>query len=70
MSDTLNIVVNGEPLAVEAGTSVADLLVRLALNVPLVAVERNREIVPKRIHADTRVAAGDRFEIVTLVGGG
>ena len=35
-----------------------------------VAVERNGEIVAKSLHAETRLAAGDRIEIVVAVGGG
>ena len=35
-----------------------------------VAVERNGEIVPKGRHAETRLDAGDRIEIVAAVGGG
>ena len=35
-----------------------------------VAVERNREIVPRAQHATTLLAAGDRLELVTFVGGG
>ena len=34
------------------------------------AVERNRELVPRGEHATCRLAEGDRIEIVTLVGGG
>jgi len=35
-----------------------------------VAVERNREIVPKSTYATVRLAEGDRIEIVQFVGGG
>jgi sulfur carrier protein len=35
-----------------------------------VAVERNREIVPKSMYRATRLAEGDRIEIVQFVGGG
>jgi thiamine biosynthesis protein ThiS len=35
-----------------------------------VAVERNREIVPKSAYGETRLAEGDRIEIVQFVGGG
>jgi thiamine biosynthesis protein ThiS len=35
-----------------------------------VAVERNREIVPKSLYATTHLAEGDRIEIVQFVGGG
>jgi sulfur carrier protein len=36
----------------------------------LVAVERNRDLVPRAQHAACALEAGDRVEIVTLVGGG
>ena len=35
-----------------------------------VAVERNREIVPKSAYATLRLAEDDRIEIVQFVGGG
>ncbi len=35
-----------------------------------VAVERNLELAPRTRHAETRLAPGDRVDIVTLVGGG
>ena len=47
MSADLAITVNGEPMRLPAGASVADLLERLRVSTPRVAVERNREILPK-----------------------
>ena len=70
MSSELEITVNGSPMRVASGASVADLLERLKVSTPRVAVERNREIVPKARYAETRLAAGDVFEVVELVGGG
>ncbi len=35
-----------------------------------VAVERNREIVPRERYKDVLLQEGDELEIVTLVGGG
>ena len=66
----LNITVNGEPLRLPAGASVADLLERLHIATPRVAVERNREILPKASYPGTALASGDVFEVVELVGGG
>jgi thiamine biosynthesis protein ThiS len=34
------------------------------------AVERNREVVPRSRYADTELAEGDRVELVRFVGGG
>ena len=70
MTDALTLTVNGEPRDVPAGTTVAALLAELNVPARGSAVERNRELVPRRDHAETPLAAGDRVEIVTLVGGG
>jgi sulfur carrier protein len=52
------------------GTTVAGLLAELGLAGRPVAVERNREIVPRARHPETELADGDRLELVTFVGGG
>jgi sulfur carrier protein len=66
----MQITVNGKPHDVDAGATVATLLELLELDPRQLAVERNLELVPRREHAATKLAAGDRVEIVTLVGGG
>jgi sulfur carrier protein len=70
MSAELSVTVNGERMTVPAGASVADLLERLGVANPRVAVERNRDIVPKADYRATALAEGDIFEVVELVGGG
>jgi sulfur carrier protein len=49
---------------------VAAFLDSLGLPQKGVAVERNREIVPKSRYVETVLQAGDRIEIVQFVGGG
>ncbi len=66
----LEITVNGNRMSVECGKSVHDLLEQLDLNQRGIAVELNEQILPRSLHAGRLVAAGDWFEIVTLVGGG
>jgi sulfur carrier protein len=70
MSERIDVVINGQPRAVSRGTTVAVLLAELGLGDRTVAVERNREVVPRLHHASTELAAGDRLELVTFVGGG
>jgi thiamine biosynthesis protein ThiS len=70
MTETIQITVNGETRAAAAGASVIDLLRDLGLDGGRVAVERNLSIVTRPHWRDTRVEAGDRFEIVSFVGGG
>ncbi|MDQ2870531.1 MAG: sulfur carrier protein ThiS [Acidobacteriota bacterium] len=62
--------VNGEELNLPEGASVASVLERLEIQTPRVAVERNREIVPKALYASTPLIAGDVLEVVEFVGGG
>jgi thiamine biosynthesis protein ThiS len=62
--------VNGEEIRLPEGASVASVLERLRVSTPRVAVERNREIVPKAEYAKTALATGDVLEVVEFVGGG
>lgn len=64
------IVLNGEDHRAPDGATVATLLAALELDPRQVAVERNREIVPRATYADTTLAEGDQLEVVTFVGGG
>ncbi|MBY0457781.1 MAG: sulfur carrier protein ThiS [Gemmataceae bacterium] len=50
--------------------TVADLLARLGKDPTKLAVEVNRDVVPRAEHAAHALKDGDRVEIVTLVGGG
>lgn len=66
----MNVTINGEPREIPEGLTVFALLAHLELNTGRVAVERNREILPRDQWESTPVAAGDVFEIVHFVGGG
>jgi sulfur carrier protein len=55
---------------VNVGTTVAQLISELGLGDRRVAVERNRNVVPRAEHATTVLSEGDRLEVVTFVGGG
>lgn len=70
MSVPMNLYLNGEPASAPDGVTVAAFLESLGLPQKGVAVERNREIVPKSAYAATMLAEGDRIEIVQFVGGG
>lgn len=70
MSGEIQVRVNGDALRFPEGASITVLLERLEIATPRVAVERNREIVPKAAYASTRLLEGDELEVVELVGGG
>jgi len=54
----------------EVGLTLAQLVQKLGLESKRLAVERNGEIVPRGAFTDTRLATGDKLEIVGAVGGG
>lgn len=66
----MQITVNGEEKRYRTPLSVAGLIAALALEPRKIAVERNLEIVPKSLFAETALEDGDRIEIVQFVGGG
>ncbi len=66
----MQLTVNGEPYDAPPGVTVRALVERLGLVEGPVAVERNREVVPRALHASTELHERDVIEIVHLVGGG
>ena len=67
---TMEILLNGEPRAVNDSWTIADLLADLKIDNRFCAVERNFRVVPREQHPTSPLQPGDRVEIVTLVGGG
>jgi sulfur carrier protein len=66
----MQITVNGEAREIPSGTSVRGLVEILELTDGPVAVERNREVVPRAEHTSRVLETGDVIEIVHFVGGG
>jgi sulfur carrier protein len=69
-SHFIEITVNGATRRVPPGATVADLIAELGLADRQVAVERNRDVVPRARHGAVRLESGDHVEVVTFVGGG
>lgn len=66
----MKVFVNGDEFEIEDGASLSDLVMKLTDDPRGMAIERNREIVPKSLHASTMLQPGDRLEVVQFVGGG
>ena len=66
----MKLTINGESREIPHAMSIADLVVHLGLTEGPVAVELNREIVPRGEHSKKNVNDGDVLEIVHMVGGG
>jgi len=66
----MKIRLNGENRELGDNATIEELLDALSIMAVGIAVEVNREIVPKRLFGITRLAEGDAVEIVRMVGGG
>ena len=66
----IDILLNGEAATLPVGISVSGLLEHMQLAGQRLAVEINREIVPRSLHEHHEINAGDRVEIVQAIGGG
>ncbi len=66
----MQLIVNGESKVLDGAPSVAQLLCELGLAERRVAVEVNREIVPRSRHGEFQLQEHDRVEVVFAVGGG
>ena len=66
----MNISLNGNTQSYEDGLLVSQLIEQLELSGKRLAVEINREIVPKSLHGQTPLQEGDCIEIVHAIGGG
>jgi thiazole synthase len=70
VDESVAIRVNGESRRVRPGMAVSDMLIAIGVDPAKVAVERNRELVPRSLLSEVQVEDGDQFEIVHFVGGG
>lgn len=66
----MKLQLNGEEKDYEGPLTLASLISNMGLKSDRVAVELNREIVPREQWQATDLADGDRLEIVHFVGGG
>lgn len=65
----MNLIINGEPRSASSQTLSA-LVAELGMKPDRVAIELNREIVPRDRWLQTELKNGDQLEIVHFVGGG
>lgn len=66
----MQIVVNGSAQQIDEHSSVQSVLEQMQLQGKRIAVEVNREIIPRAKHAEYKLVEGDSVEIIHAVGGG
>lgn len=66
----MQVKVNGDNTTLHDSATLSDLLTHLGLGQGRVAVEVNREIIPRSEHTGHRLREGDHIEVVQAIGGG
>ena len=66
----MEVRVNGKTVSMPAVSSLSTLLQQLSLGQGNIAVELNREIVPRSQYDSVQLTDGDQLEIVQAIGGG
>ncbi len=66
----MRLLINGKEQTFQDSLNLAQLVEQLGMKSDRVAVELNREIVPRAQWAEAPLKDGDRLEIVHFVGGG
>jgi thiamine biosynthesis protein ThiS len=66
----MKLEINGEEKSFDSPLTLAALIEGMGMKLDRVAVELNRDIVPRDRWAETALAEGDKLEIVHFVGGG
>ena len=69
-SSWMHLFINGEKKSLSDGVTLTQLISELGMKGDRVAVELNREIVPRAQWDGTLLNDGDQLEIVHFVGGG
>lgn len=64
------VTINGEEREFVSVANVSDLVAQLGIKSDRVAVELNRELIPRERWTSTQLKNGDKLEIVHFVGGG
>lgn len=66
----IKFILNGKIFELENDMSVYDFLAQNGFELKFIALERDGEILPKKLWRERFMSEGKAYEIVTLVGGG
>ena len=66
----MNLIVNGEPMAFESGTTLPEIVSLVAGTERGVAVSIDREVVPRSTWSSVTLHPGDHVEVLVAAAGG
>jgi thiamine biosynthesis protein ThiS len=66
----MTLIINGQPREFASLATLSDLVTQLGMKPDRVAIELNRDLIPRDRWPTTQIGDGDKLEIVHFVGGG
>ena len=69
-STKITIRLNGDAYVIDGDARLITLIATLKMKPTRIAVELNREVVPKTNYASITLREGDELELINFVGGG
>jgi sulfur carrier protein len=66
----MHVIINAKEQEIPDASNVAQLLIFLNLQNKRLAIEVNKELVPRRLFAEHQLQLNDQIEIVQAIGGG
>jgi sulfur carrier protein len=66
----MTLVINGQDYELSGVATLSDLVVELGMKRDRIAIELNRDLIPRDRWTATQLREGDKLEIVHFVGGG
>ena len=66
----ISIYINGQKKLVNVNNSLLDILETLNIQSNFIAIELNKEIIPKSVYSSKKILEGDSIEILEMIGGG
>lgn len=66
----ITIYINGQEKLVNIGCSLLDVLEKLNIQISFIAIEVNKEVIPKSKYSTKKILKGDNIEILQMIGGG
>jgi len=70
LNQKITITLNGDPYVIHGDARLTTLIGVLKMKPTRIAVELNREVVPKADYASITLREGDELELINFVGGG
>lgn len=66
----MQIIVNGKKYKIKEKQNILMLLKKLGFKMSKVAIEINKDLIPRETYKSVKLKKGDKVEIVTFLGGG